>query len=150
MSWMIGQRPPSASLQMIPISEECLVDLSHGGAALQRCIDRLEKWAEWFVMKFWNESCTWAGIMGSPIAGWRLACWNTPWHPGASHTDHEPTVCPHGKESHQPCGMPQAQSKLIQVACSEGRGKRNKKTQKGNTCLRNSASAKIVPSFCTH
>jgi len=79
MSWMIGQRAPSASLQMTPNWEKCLIDLPDGCAALQRCLDRLEEWAEWFVVKF-NKSCTWGRIIGSPIAGWpaencSLASW---------------------------------------------------------------------------
>lgn len=101
MSWMMGQMAPSVNLQITLNWMECLVDLPDGCTAFQKCLDRLKKWAGVFVMKF-NMSCTLGRIIGSPIAGWMLACWKEVWLPGASHTDHEPKMCPHEKEIHQP------------------------------------------------
>ena len=55
---MMGQIAPSANLQITVNRVECLTDLPDGCAALQKCLDRLEKWAGVFVIKF-NKSCTW-------------------------------------------------------------------------------------------
>lgn len=48
---MMGQSEPSASL------EGGVADISEGHAAVQRDLNRLEKWAKRYLMKFSKGSC---------------------------------------------------------------------------------------------
>lgn len=73
-----------------------------------------------------------SGIFRCTIAGWRLICWNSAWHPGASHADQEATVCPRGKVSHQPCRKHQTQNELIQVLVEGRKGKPTKASKRKN------------------
>lgn len=54
MTWMIGQKAPSASLVMI----KKLGRIALGGcAAIQRNLNRLEKCADWNLTQFNKEMC---------------------------------------------------------------------------------------------
>jgi len=50
MIWMMGKSAPSANLQMLQNSEECLIHQM--GVPIQRNLNRLEKWVNRNLMKF--------------------------------------------------------------------------------------------------